>query len=115
MKNYDKLLNDLAPREFNKKGILWVVFLVLVIIAGLIAYIDQIIKGQEVTHLRDYMLWGVYISNFVYFVATSFVGAIAVAILRLTGNEWRTPIVRIAEIITVAAIIMAGIKPSLDL
>lgn len=115
MKNYNKLLNDLAPREFTKKGVLWVVFLVLVIIAGLIAYIDQIIKGQEVTHLRDYMLWGVYISNFVYFVATSFVGAIAVAILRLTGKEWRTPIVRIAEIITVAAIIMAGITIIIDM
>ncbi|HEY9167911.1 MAG TPA: NrfD/PsrC family molybdoenzyme membrane anchor subunit [Lutibacter sp.] len=115
MKNYDKLLHDLAPQKFGKKGVIWTISLVVLIVLGIAAYIDQIIKGQMVTNMNDYALWGVYISNFVFFVATSFVGTVAVAVLRLTNNNWRTPIVRIAEIIAVAAIIMAGITITIDM
>ncbi|MDH5412926.1 MAG: polysulfide reductase NrfD [Flavobacteriaceae bacterium] len=115
MKNYDTLLKDLTPRKFGKRGTIWTVFLLLIIIAGLIAYIDQVIKGQVVTNMRDYALWGIYISNFVFFVATSFVGSVTVAILRLTNNSWRTPLVRIAEIITLAAIVMAGVTIMIDM
>ena len=115
MKIQDKLLNDLAPRKFDKLGVIWISILVLIIVAGIIAYIDQIIKGQVVTNMRDYALWGIYISNFVFFVATSFVGSVIVAVLRLTHNEWRTPLVRVAEIITLASIVMAGITITLDM
>lgn len=115
MKNFDEIVHDLAPRKFKKPGIIWIVFLSILIVLGIIAYIDQIIQGQVVTNMRDYALWGIYISNFVFFVATSFVGSVTVAILRLTKNEWRTPLVRIAEIITLACIIMAGITITLDI
>ena len=115
MKNFDEIVHDLAPRKFKKPGIIWIVFLSILIVLGIIAYIDQIRQGQVVTNMRDYALWGIYISNFVFFVATSFVGSVAVAILRLTKNEWRTPLVRIAEIITLACIIMAGITITLDI
>jgi len=110
-----KLVNDLAPQKFGKKGVIWTTSLIIISIAGIIAYIDQVRKGQIVTNMNDYALWGIYISNFVFFVATSFVGAVTVAILRLTKNSWRTPIVRIAEIISVAAIIMAGITIMIDM
>jgi len=115
MKNFDTLIKDLAPKKFGKRGVIWIGFLLIIIIAGIIAYIDQIIKGQVVTNMRDYALWGIYISNFVFFVATSFVGSVTVAILRLTNNTWRTPLVRIAEIIALAAIIMAGITIMIDM
>ena len=110
-----KLIEDLAPKKFGKKGVIWTTSLIIISIAGIIAYIDQVRKGQIVTNMNDYALWGIYISNFVFFVATSFVGAVTVAILRLTKNTWRTPIVRIAEIISVAAIIMAGITIMIDM
>ncbi len=115
MKNYETITKDLAPKKFGMLGVLWVSFLSIVIFAGVIAYIDQVRKGQVVTNMRDYALWGIYISNFVFFVATSFVGSVAVAILRLTNNSWRTPLVRIAEIIAVAAIVMAGITIMIDM
>ncbi|MCF6180771.1 NrfD/PsrC family molybdoenzyme membrane anchor subunit [Lutibacter sp.] len=115
MKNYDKLLNDLAPQKFGKAGVIWTSSLIVIIIIGLIAYIDQIRKGLVVTNLNDYALWGIYISNFVFFVATSFVASVTVAVLRLTNNSWRTPIVRIAEIIAVACIIMAGLTIMIDM
>ena len=115
MKSYDTIVNDLAPRKFGKRGVIWTTFLFIIMIVGMVAYIDQINKGLVVTNLRDYALWGIYISNFVFFVATSFVGSATVAFLRLTNNNWRTPLVRIAEIISVAAIIMAGITIIIDM
>lgn len=110
-----KLVEDLAPKKFGKVGVIWTTSLIIISIAGIIAYIDQVRKGQIVTNMNDYALWGIYISNFVFFVATSFVGAMTVAVLRLTKNTWRTPIVRIAEIISVAAIIMAGLTIMIDM
>ena len=115
MENNNKLLRDLAPKKFNKFWVVWTFFLLIVIVLGIIAYIDQLIKGQVVTNMRDYALWGIYISNFVFFVATSFVGSVIAAILRLTDNNWRTPVVRIAEIIALACIIMAGITIMIDM
>jgi len=115
MNIHKKIISDLAPKKFGGLDTIWTGFLIVVIIVGIIAYIDQLIKGQEVTNMRDYALWGIYISNFVFFVATSFVGTVTVAILRLTNNSWRTPLVRIAEIISVAAIVMAGITIMIDM
>ena len=115
MSRYEKLVQDLGPRKFNRRGKLWVGFLLLLIIAGTVAYIDQIIEGQVVTNMRDYVLWGVYISNFVFFVATSFVAAIVIAALRLTKNEWRRPFVRLAAIVGLACIVMAGITIIIDM
>jgi len=115
MKSRDQFIQDLAPKKFTKVEKIWLGLLIIIIIAGIIAYTDQVRSGLEVTNLNDYALWGIYISNFVFFIATSFVGAATVAILRLTKNSWRTPLVRIAEIISLAAIIMAGITIIIDL
>jgi molybdopterin-containing oxidoreductase family membrane subunit len=115
MSKYEELVAELAPRKFNLSGKIWTVSLIIIVLAGIIAYIDQLIKGQVVTNMRDYVLWGVYISNFVFFVAISFVGSLTAAILRLTKKTWRVPLVRIAEIIAFAAIIMAGVTIVLDM
>ena len=115
MKNLDQIIDELAPKKFGKIGVIWTSVLSLILIVGIIAYIDELIKGQVVTNMRDYALWGIYISNFVFFVATSFVGSVAVAVLRLSKKKWRTPIVRIAEIITLASIAMAGVTIMIDM
>lgn len=115
MKNNNTILEKLTPSKFTKLGVIWVSMLLIVIIVGIIAYIDQILKGQVVTNMRDYALWGIYISNFVFFVATSFVGTVTIAFLRLTHKEWRTPLVRIAEVISLACIVMAGITIMIDM
>ena len=115
MKSREQFIKDLAPKKFTKPEKIWLGLLLVIIVAGMLAYIDQIRRGLQVTNLNDYALWGIYISNFVFFIATSFVGAATVAILRLTKNNWRTPLVRIAEIISLAAIIMAGITIIIDL
>ena len=80
MNRYEQLVNDLAPKKFSWKGKAWMVFLVVVILVGLYSYTRQLQLGLVITDMRDYALWGVYISNFVFFVAISLVGSLVTAI-----------------------------------
>jgi len=112
---YEKMINDLAPRKFSWRGNVWVALLVLIILTGIYSYVQQLKHGLVITGMRDYALWGIYISNFVFFVAVSLVGSLITAILRLSDVHWSTPLTRIAEIIAVAAIIMAGIAIIIDM
>jgi Ni/Fe-hydrogenase subunit HybB-like protein len=110
-----KIIDDLMPRKFHWKGKIWVVFLLTFCALGLVAYIRQISKGLIVTSMRDYASWGIYISNFVFFVAISLVGSLITAVLRLTNVRWSTPLTRIAEIIAVSAITFASIIIVVDM
>jgi Ni/Fe-hydrogenase subunit HybB-like protein len=65
--------------------------------------------------MRDYVSWGIYISNFVFFVAISLVGSLITAIFRLSNVRWSTPLTRIAEIIAVSAIVFASIIIVVDM
>ncbi len=111
----NKIIEDLLPRKFGWKGKVWVVALLMVCAVGLVAYYLQLSKGLIVTSMRDYASWGIYISNFVFFVAISLVGSLITAVLRLTGVHWSTPLTRIAEIIAVSAITFASIIIIVDM
>ncbi len=90
--------------------------LLLAVIAwGIIAYTMQLRYGLGVTGLRDHFMWGVYITNFVFFIGVSHVGALMSAILRITGAEWRRPITRMAEAITFASLLMGALMPFVDM
>jgi Ni/Fe-hydrogenase subunit HybB-like protein len=110
-----ELLVDLLPKKFSTSGLAWVGCLLLVIAVGAYAYYEQLRDGLIVTNMRDFTSWGIYISNFVFFVAISLVGSLVSAILKLTNVHWRTPLVRISEIIAVAAITFAAIIIIVDM
>lgn len=110
-----KITEDLLPQKFGKQGKLWVGFLIVLCVIGFIAYCRQLSKGLVVTSMRDYVSWGIYISNFVFFVAISLVGSLITAVLRLTNAEWSTPLTRIAEIIAVSAITFASLIIIVDM
>jgi Ni/Fe-hydrogenase subunit HybB-like protein len=109
------LLDDLLPRKASIYGKLWFGFLIAVMAVGAFAYVHQLRKGLIITDMRDFTSWGIYISNFVFFVAISLVGSLISAVLKLTNVGWRTPLVRIAEIIAVAAIAFAAIIIIVDM
>jgi molybdopterin-containing oxidoreductase family membrane subunit len=111
----EQIKKDLYPRKFGLYGKIWVGVLLLIFISGLVAYIDQLKNGLSITDLTDYATWGIYISNFVFFVAISLVGSLMSAILKLTKVSWRTPLTRISEMIAVAAIIFAGLVIIVDM
>jgi len=70
-------------------------------ILGLIAYIHQLNAGLAVTGLSRQAFWGFYITNFVFFIGISHAGTLISAILRIVQAEWRRPVTRAAELITV--------------
>jgi molybdopterin-containing oxidoreductase family membrane subunit len=106
----DSVASDiLRPVRINKGFILWMVFLVTALAVCLFAYYMQIRKGLIVTGLRDYTSWGMYIANFVFFVATSLVGMLISSIFGLGGAKWIKPIARIAEIIAIGFAAVAGL------
>ncbi len=110
-----KITEDLLPQKFGKKGKIWTAILILFCLVGAFAYYRQLKYGLVVTGLRDYVSWGIYISNFVFFVAISLVGSLITAIFRLTNVKWSTPLTRIAEIIAVSAIVFASIIIIVDM
>jgi len=110
-----KIIDDLLPQRFGRKGKIWVASLLIICVIGSIAYVRQLSEGLIVTSMRDYASWGIYISNFVFFVAISLVGSLITAVLRLSNVKWSTPLTRIAEIIAVSAITFASIIIVVDM
>lgn len=94
---------------------IWTGVLILICLIGAYAYYRQLRYGLVVTNMRDYVSWGIYISNFVFFVAISLVGSLITAIFRLANVKWSTPLTRIAEIIAVSAIVFASIIIVVDM
>ncbi len=114
--SFDKLKQDVLRPLQNHKGLeLWIVFLITVISVGAWAYYVQLRDGLAVTGMRDYVSWGLYIANFVFFVAVSLVGMLISSILGLLKVDWIAPISRIAEIIAVAFVAVAGLVIVLDM
>ncbi len=106
---------DSLPKKFGKIGVAWTLLLCVIIINGLFWYIQQLKHGLSVTGMGDTVSWGIYISNFVFFVAISLVGSLITAVLYLLNVKWRSPLTRIAEIIAVASIIFAGLIIIVDM
>ena len=73
----------------------------LVVLFAAFAYFQQFHEGLGVTGLNTPIFWGVYITNFVFFIGVSHAGTLISAILRISKAEWRRSITRSAEVITV--------------
>lgn len=114
--SFEKIKKDILHPMQNHKGLeLWIVFLITVIGVCGWAYYMQLSNGLGVTGMRDYVSWGLYIANFVFFVAVSLVGMLISSILGLLRITWITPISRIAEIIAVAFVAVAGLVIVMDM
>ncbi len=107
---FDKILNDLTHHiRINKGFLIWMGFLTVSLVICLYAYTLQLKNGLGVAGIRDYVTWGMYLANFVFFVASSLIGMLISAVLGLIGMKWITPIARIAETIAVAFAAIAGL------
>jgi Ni/Fe-hydrogenase subunit HybB-like protein len=95
----------------------WVPF---VILGGLVmmwggAWLYQIVWGLGITGLNRPVMWALYIINFVYFIGIGHAGTFISAALRVLKIEWRRPISRAAELLTVFALTTAAIFPLVHL
>jgi len=99
----------------SPKLLLMVALLVFFGSAGIILFGRQVALGLGVTGLNHPVTWGFYIVNFVFFIGISHAGTLISAILRLSQAEWRRPITRMAEVITVVVLAIGGLHPIIDL
>lgn len=90
-------------------GKIWIGSLVAIILIGLYAFIVQVEKGHEITGMRDNVVWGIYIINFIFFVGISYSGAFISGILHFYETSWKNSISRIVEIMTVLSLVIGPI------
>jgi Ni/Fe-hydrogenase subunit HybB-like protein len=101
----NEVLKTFAPlmERTTTKERIWILFLLAIMGWAMYALYLQITVGHTVTGMRDNVVWGIYIANFIFFIGISYAGAVISGILHLLKVEWRKPIIRIAELITVIA------------
>jgi Ni/Fe-hydrogenase subunit HybB-like protein len=103
-----KLLKDLTPEIERTTSGWYVTFFVFLglFIVGIYGLVQQIDKGHIVTGMRDNVVWGFYIVNFIFFMGLSYSGALISGVLHLFHTGWRKPVIRLAELITVISLII---------
>ena len=107
------ILPSMKPSGIGFK--LWNAFLVAVLLIGGYALWIQITEGHIVTGMRDHVVWGVYIVNFIFFIGLGYAGSVIAALLYRGNAKWRTPIVRVATIMMVIATVIGPIYILLEI
>jgi len=87
--------------------------LVVLAAAGALGY--QFTRGLGVWGINRPVFWALDITNFVFWIGISHAGTLISAILRVTGAEWRRPVTRCAEAITVFALMIGAMFPIIHL
>ena len=57
--------------NFGKRAWFWTIFYLLFIGLGGYALYLQVTKGHGITGMRDNVVWGLYIVNFIFFIGIS--------------------------------------------
>jgi Ni/Fe-hydrogenase subunit HybB-like protein len=86
-------------------------FLGLVVLWALFAFGWQLYWGLGVNGYTHGIFWAMFIINFVFWIGLSHSGTLISAILRVTHAEWRRPITRGAEVMTVLTLSMGALFP----
>lgn len=60
--------------------------------------------------MRDNVVWGVYIFNFVFVLGLSYAGALIAGIFHLGRVKWAKPLQRILKLITVFSLIIGPVN-----
>ena len=112
----------ISDREINRallrplfENPLWywglVAFFGLIVLGAMCAAGYLFNRGLGVTGLNRPVMWGFFITNFVFWIGISHAGVMLSAILRLSKAEWRRPATRAAEVLTVFSLMTAMLMP----
>lgn len=88
---------------------IWIGLLAAGVAVGLAAWAYQLANGLAATNMRNPMMWGLYITLFMYFVGLSAGGLIVASAGRLFGAARLKPVVRIAVIEATVAVMIAAL------
>ena len=106
----------LSPMRRSSRGF----YVISVILFGLVlmwfgTWLTQMYWGLGITGFNRPVIWGLYIVNFVYFIGIGHAGTFISAALRVLKVEWRRPISRAAELVTVFGLMVAALFPLVDI
>ncbi len=112
----DKLTKPL----FSTTKSYWITFGILAAVAiwFVVAWITQLGSGLAVTGMRDIpggAPWGLYITNFVFWIGITHAGIAIASAIRLFKLSNYAPIARIAELVTIISLMMAGFSIVMDM
>jgi molybdopterin-containing oxidoreductase family membrane subunit len=84
----------------------WIVFLLVLIASGILAFVGQVRTGLIVTAMRDQVSWGFYIGNFTFLVGVA--AAAVILVVPAYVYNWKPirQIVVYGELLAVSAIVM---------
>ena len=111
-------INDIVINAMSAKTKTWLVALMISLGClglGVFALQYQMRHGLEWSGINHPIGWGVYINNFIFWIGIGHAGTLISAILYLLKAKFRTPIHRIAESMTVFAVMTAGLFPIIHL
>jgi len=114
---YSRVTADVV-RMLEKPSVKWwALFMISLSFVGigLICFIYQVYVGLGVAGYRHPVFWGTYITDFVFWVGIAHSGTLISAILYLFRARFRMSIYRIAEGMTVFAVLTAGLFPIMHL
>ncbi|MBI2191674.1 MAG: polysulfide reductase NrfD [Planctomycetes bacterium] len=105
--------------HFGYAWLATVFVLACVVAVGLYAYSRQLLHGEIVTGMRTIggggATWGLYIVFVIFFIGISFAGISLAGLIRLFGIATMRPIARMAELLTLVALVMGALCVLADL
>jgi Ni/Fe-hydrogenase subunit HybB-like protein len=107
----NKMIREFAPELEQTTRSWYLLFFTLFafFLVGVYGLYRQIADGHIITGMRDNVVWGVYIVNFIFFMGLSYAGALISGILHLFKSKWRGPIIRMAELITIISLLIGPV------
>ncbi len=107
--------NDIVRPMQQTGKMYYALFAVASLVAGIwmLLWLYQVDRGLAVTGLSDWgsgggVTWGLYIGAFIWWVGIAHGGIILSAAVRLFGMKKYLPVARLAELLTIGALSMAG-------
>lgn len=109
----DQVISELLFPVEHTSMWMWIAFIILgtILTAFFLTVCWMFYWGVGVTGLNRPGMWGFMIVNFVFWIGISHAGVMISAILRLTQAEWRRPVTRAAEVMTMFSLMTAMIFP----
>src|SRR5256885_2126904 len=113
----DALTADLLRPILKRSWRFWPLPALLagVVSLGVGAFAYQVDRGIGVWGLDWPVFWVFDVTNFVFWIGISHAGALISPILPLVNAEWRRPVTRCAEVITVFALMIGAMFPIVPL
>jgi len=120
------LVDDRPGRELNAIALaplvhvgraFWpvVAFLGFLVLVWWVTWGFQMWWNVGITGMNRVVMWTLYIANYVYLIGIAEAGTFIAAALRLLDVDWRRPITRIAELLTVFSIFCSALFPLVHL